>query len=220
MPALTAGRYALGAVLTLPLTMLAMLSVDNVHPASGDAARLTAFEGFIGTLGAVLLGALVGGTLGGLLVRRRPVAGAVVGLALAWPAAIIGFTLLPGLLGHPLSMGVALLPVASGVLLGIAAVSLAFGGVLAVFPAVAAFFILASGPMRPLRFAAGFAAFAIAFGLLNLFSVGASGFAYVVLAAGVAVWAAILGGVDGSVPAEAGEGATDAVGPEPGAATG
>jgi hypothetical protein len=48
---------------------------------------------------AVLLAAVVAGTVAGFVVRRRPVGGMVLALFLAWPIAIASLSLLPALFG-------------------------------------------------------------------------------------------------------------------------
>jgi hypothetical protein len=48
---------------------------------------------------AVIAGGLVGGTIGGRLLRRSPVAGLLVAVAVAWPIAIATLPMVPTLLG-------------------------------------------------------------------------------------------------------------------------
>lgn len=50
---------------------------------------------------AVLAGALTGGSAGGLIVRRSPIAGLLLAVALAWPVAASTLSVVPYLLGSP-----------------------------------------------------------------------------------------------------------------------
>ena len=182
--------------------------VENVGYDSPNASHLTVYEAFIGSLGAVLAGALVGGTIGGLLVRRRPLAGAVVALVLAWPAAIVGFTVLPALLDQAMYLGNGGIDMSApmfeaGSTFQVDATVVSYGeslrvglglfGVFLVVPVVAIVLLVRRGPMGPGARMAAFGAFALGFGAVNGFSVLASGLSYLVLAIGVGAWASILG---------------------------
>jgi hypothetical protein len=72
------------AVATLPLTVLAMTSGSQVSPVDPSVSLpMTLGAAFVGSIGAMAAGALVGGAIGGLVVRERPVAGALVAIATA-----------------------------------------------------------------------------------------------------------------------------------------
>ena len=195
------------AVVTLPLTVLAIMSADGTSPVSYDAiSHLSLDDALICSVGAVACGALIGGAVGGWKVRAQPRTGSLLALIAAWPAAVIGFTVLPSIVGRPTSFGRMCIDGCSQALaLGsprsvATAVeryvqSLAFGGLFSFLlwgPLVVVAIVIASKPRSTKVRIVGFVAAAVAFGLMNFFSVGASGWSYPVLVGGVLVWAWIL----------------------------
>jgi hypothetical protein len=195
------------AIVTLPLTILAVMSVVGKSPVSYDGiVHLSLEEALICSVGAVVCGALVGGAIGGWRVRLRPLTGAFLALVAAWPAAVIGFTILPSIVGRPTSFGRTCMDGCSEALaLGsprsVATAVERYGQSLALGwwlwfvvwgPLVVVAIVIASKPRSvPVRIV-GFVAAAIAFGLMNVFSVGASGWSYAILVGGVLAWSWIL----------------------------
>jgi MFS family permease len=197
------------AIASLPLAILSMMAAPG--PGSGPPeAHLGFDDALIGSIGAVIAGALVGGTLGGRLVRRRPLAGAFVALAAAWPAAIVGFALLPWYLGRTMSVGrvcidgcstaLDLHPGGTYAFAAIGQYIQSLGGGLLIVgmslpywivPAIVALVVAKwSRPGRARRVA--FVAAVLAHGGLNAWSIYASSWAWVVLVAGVIAWSALL----------------------------
>lgn len=194
------------ALVTLPLTVLSIMSVES-YRTFDTTGHATPFEASIGSVGAVLAGALVGGTLGGLLVRRWPIAGAGLALVTAWPAAVLGFAVLPGLLHVPVTIGLVCVDSCSPALelsggLALDAVwttytdslmgsLMLFGLVTLLVGGLAVGFSLLDGGSA--GWVVGYGAMVVAVGSLNAWSIGSSGIAFLVLAVGVAVWAKLLG---------------------------
>lgn len=95
---------ALGlAVLSIPFAAISIRAVSEfttsypegyVAPIGWEAAIAMATA-------AVLLAAVVAGTVAGFVVRRRPVGGLILALFLAWPVAIASLPLLPAVFGIP-----------------------------------------------------------------------------------------------------------------------
>jgi hypothetical protein len=105
------GPTAIGvllALISLPLVVLTFDAVDissggryypgTVAPAS-EPAQWTA------AASAVLLSAVVAGSIGALAVRRNPVGGAMFTFLLAWLVAVPGLAVLPALLGQHVAAG-------------------------------------------------------------------------------------------------------------------
>ena len=85
------------ALVSTPLAALTIIGVatnahGNPQPIGVDLALKMA-------LLAVLAGALAGGSVGGIVVRRRPVQGLALAVAVAWPVAIATLPVVPNLLG-------------------------------------------------------------------------------------------------------------------------
>jgi hypothetical protein len=100
-----AGPTALAIVLALVSLPIVAQSLDVIHlPQSGgfvpdrlsptDPARWTA------AAGAVLISALIAGTIGGGVVRRSAVGGAILTIAIAWVVAVETVALGPALLNQ------------------------------------------------------------------------------------------------------------------------
>jgi hypothetical protein len=91
----------LGAVrLAIVLALLALPGVSwhFMQPDRGAGAN-EPLPSLLASTGSVVAAAIVGGWLGGLVSRRRPLGGGLVALVVAWPIAIAGLPLLPTLAG-------------------------------------------------------------------------------------------------------------------------
>jgi hypothetical protein len=198
---------ALGlAMVTLPLTVLSTMSIEGWSSfGDGWIHRLALDEALIVSFGAVVCGALVGGAVGGRRVRRQPLAGGLLALIVAWPAAIVGFIVLPAILGRPTSFGRICIDECSGLALGSLAsipvaidryaASLGFGAMISLIvwaPFLVVALVIASKPRSARVRIVGFGAAVIVFGLMNWMSVLTSGWSFFVLVGGVVVWTAIL----------------------------
>jgi hypothetical protein len=211
----TAAAVAI-ALMTLPLTAFAMSLVENYAGYDVDKTHLGYGTAFGLALGAVVLSALVAGSLAGTIVRTSPSAGAAVALLLAWPTAIVGLSATASLMGHTVDLGEFCLD-SCGAAFSTGEDALmqygdsvrgfiGFTGIPALILGLIALVVgrsnrLGDGP----RLAVGFTLFALAFGALNVMSIGASSFAFLVLATGVLAWAGLLRrtGRRGGVPATA-----------------
>lgn len=86
------------AIISIPFATLAIMlaGVDS----SGDPTPVDTGLALVMALVAVVAGALVGGTLGGLVVRRRPLLGLGLAIGSAWPTALATLSIVPGLVGR------------------------------------------------------------------------------------------------------------------------
>jgi MFS family permease len=88
--------------ISAPFAALSIIASSSpVSTAPGSLVPLTFLQALSMAFVAVTAAALVGGLLGGALVRRRPVLGFATALFVAWPVAIATLPLLPSLVGWP-----------------------------------------------------------------------------------------------------------------------
>lgn len=189
------------ALVSLPLTTLAILG----SPAPNTFGGPTAFDA---ALGAVVVGALAGGYVGGRVRRRRELTGAVAALAVGWAAAIVAFPVVPTLLGQSFQLGEFCLDSCNPLLNTAGAsvpelvikmagqygssviVGTVFGGIVAVPALLLAIFFGRRSGLTGRRVAAVVAA--AAFGIVNMFSIAEVPGAFAILFAGVVLWSVIL----------------------------
>jgi hypothetical protein len=218
-----AGRFGPTAVaLVLGLIAWPIVSLSLAGPSEWASESSSLELAFLASLGAVVAGALVGGTVGGRRWRRRPISAGILAIVTAWPAAIIAFPIIPTALGlafrfgHRCADGCSPILVVRGgqtiALLGIftadsvpSAVkvmaiqyvgSLVVGGVAFGVPAIlvgALAFFTSRSPLRTSRRRRLTAVLAfLAVASLNTFSIGAVTFPFVALVLGVLIWGGVL----------------------------
>jgi hypothetical protein len=103
-----AGPTALALLFALvawPLVALTMSAVYPVHYVPGPELPASPLARWSAAASAVFLSALVAGPIGGLMVRRRLIAGGLATFAMALAVAIASLPLLPILLGQQVGVG-------------------------------------------------------------------------------------------------------------------
>ena len=93
------------ALVAWPIVAVTIHAVYPWHDVSGPEVPASQLGRWSAAAGAVLLSALVAGAIGGLMVRRRAVAGGLATFAIALAVAIPSLPLLPMLLGEEVGVG-------------------------------------------------------------------------------------------------------------------
>ncbi len=94
------GPLLLAIALALASTPLAMLAIAmTATDELGNPQPIDPAVALTMALVAVVAGALAGGSAGGLIVRRRPIAGLLLAVAVSWPVAASTLSVVPNLLG-------------------------------------------------------------------------------------------------------------------------
>jgi hypothetical protein len=188
-----------------------------------DAPSLGWLAALVLAAGSVIPASIIGGGLGGQFVRSRPVAGAIVAIAVAWPVGIAMLSITASLAGISLETAILCIDTCTpqitnlqpGSGLAAYATALVVGQVFIVPPvAGVVLLLLARWTAKRHRLLSSLVLSIAAYGAVHLMSVTYGGLAFPCLAIGITVWAVLL---REKIPAEEPQAAVTDPSPEPAA---
>lgn len=189
-------------LLSIPLVAASLVQAPPaLQQEQRDALPLGWLDALILGVVSAVTAAVVGGTLGGNLVRSRPVAAALVAIATAWPIGIGMLSITATALGIRLRMGIYCIDTCNASIsdrdpfsgIGAYVISLIWGAWFVV-PAIACvvLMVIGAGLAWRRRVVTAMAFVVAGYAALHWWSVLGGGVAFACLAFGVIVWATAL----------------------------